>query len=189
MRLWELPATLLKRVCQHLASDRGVMEGFLEAFGFQKDILKDFPLHKRKQRRQLRVSRDILFGILKKHYVTPVQLLRNVCASLCDDDFVVDLLDDALRSYKPGTPLHLVRPLEEIRVIHKERIQRKPITYLQRGAILIIDHVQFPAGNEIKSFFMDLDPTSEVTRLSVHPEFDGLGLRETLESWQENQGQ
>ena len=186
MRLVDLSDLLLREVCECLASDRDVMEEFVEAFGFPKDILKDFPLRKG-TRCLLKDAGDILFGILKKHPSTPVQLLRNVCASLLYVDFVVNLLDVALRSYKPGPSLHLVRLPEEIRRIHTERIQ--PITYLQRGAILIMDHVKFPAGNEIKSFFMDLDPTSEVTRLSVHPEFDGLGLRETLESWQENQGQ
>ena len=187
MRLWELPNKLLRKVCEYLATERDVIEGFLEAFGFQKDILKYFPLRKdfplsydpRKH------PREILFGILKKHSFTPVQLLRNVCASLCDDDVVVELLDNALRSYKPGPSLHLVRPLEEIR----DRIQRKPITYLQRGAILIVDDVQFPAGNEIESFFMDLDPTSEVTRLNVHADRLELDLYRTLESWQQHQGQ
>ena len=181
---------MLRKVCEYLATERDVIEGFVEAFGFQKDILKYFPL--RKDFPLLYDPREhpmeILFGILKKHSATPVQLLRNVCASLCDD-VVVDLLDDALRSYKPGPSLHLVRPLEEIRGIHKERIQRKPITYLQRGAILIVDDVQFPAGNEIESFFMDLDPTSEVTRLNVHADRLELDLYRTLESWQENQGQ
>ena len=188
MRLGELPNKLLRKVCEYLATERDVIEGFLEAFGFPRDILKDFPLRKLSYN-QCEHPREILFGILKKHSVTPVQLLRDVYASLCDDDFVVELLDDALRSYKPVPSLHLVRPLEEIRRIHNERIKRKPITYLQRGAILIIDHMQFPAGNEIESFFMDLDATSEVTRLSVYPEFVELGLREILESWQENQGQ
>ena len=188
MRLEDLSDTLLREVCECLASDRDMMEEFVEAFGFPKDILKDFPL--RKGIRSLRKGpSDILFGLLKKHSVTPVQLLRNVCVSLFDDDFVVELLDDALRSYKPASSLHLVRPPEEIRDIHKERIQRKPITYLQRGAILIMDDVQFSAANEIESFFMDLDPTSEVTRLILHADDLEFDLYRTLESWQENQGQ
>ena len=177
----DLPDTLLRQVCEHLATDRDVMEEFVEAFGFPRDSLKDFLLRKR--------IGYIFFRILKKHSVTPVQLLRDVCASLCDDDVVVELLDNTLRSYKPGPPLHLVRPLEEIRDIHKERIQRKPITYLQRGAILIIDHAQFSTGNEFKSFFMDLDPTNEVTTLCLQARGLELGLRKTLESWQRNQGQ
>ena len=185
MRLVDLSPLLLREVCECLASDRGVMEEFVEAFGFPKDILKDFPLRKRSL---LKDPSGILLGILKKHSAIPVQLLRNVCASLFDDDVVVDLLDDALRSYKPGLSLHLVRLPEEIRRIHTERIQRKPITYLQRGAILIVDHVQFPAGNELESFFMDLDPTSEVTRLEHSGSFNRHFI-ETLRSWQQNQGQ
>ena len=186
MRLEDLSDTLLREVCECLATDRDMMEEFVEAFGFPKDILKDFPLRKG-TRCLLKDAGDILFGILKKHPSTPVQLLRNVCASLLYVDFVVDLLDVALRSYKPGPSLHLVRLPEEIRRIYNERIQRKPITYLQRGAILIMDHMKLPVGNEIKSFFMDLDPTSEVTRLSVHT--DLLELDRTLLSWQQNQGQ
>ena len=188
MRIWELPDTLLRYVCEYLTTDRDVMEEFVEAFGFPRDILKDFPLRKLSYHRREHPV-DILFGILKKHSSTPVQLLRNVYASLLDDDFVVDLLDDALRSYKPGPPLHLVRPLEEIRGIHKERIQRKPITYLQRGAILIIDSELLNAGDDLESFFMDLDPTSEVTRLNGYSGSFKRHFIKTLQSWQQNQGQ
>ena len=187
MRIGELPDTLLRDVCEYLTTGRDVMEEFVEAFGFPRDILKDFYLHKiylnpRKH------PRDILFGILKKHSVTPVQLLRNVCATLCDDDAVVELLHDALRSYKSAPPLHLVRPLEEIRDIHKERIQRKPITYVQRGAILIMDfRHRLSVGGELESFFMDLDPTSKVTRVNTHR--GSIAIIETLRSWRQNQGQ
>ena len=188
MRLVDLSDKLLWEVCDSLLTERDVIEGFFEAFGFPRDILKHFRLHELQLylRKQPRI---ILFGILKEHSVTPVQLLRDVYSSLCDDDVVLELLDDALRSYKPGSSLHLVRPLEEIRRIYNKRIQRKPITYLQRGAILIIDNVQFPAGNGIKSFFMDLDPTSEVTTLGVQADGLEMDFYRTLESWQENQGQ
>ena len=188
MRLGELPNKLLRKVCEYLATERDVIEGFLEAFGFPRDILKDFPLRKLSYN-QCEHPREILFGILKKHSVTPVQLLRDVCASLCDDDVVVELLDDALRSYKPGPSLHLVRPLEEIRDIHNERIQRKPVTYLQRGAILIMDFGLSFAENELESFFMDLDPTSKVTRVNMHRGNFRRHLHETLQSWKQNQGQ
>ena len=188
MRLWELPDTLLGDVCDCLATERDVMEEFLEAFGFPGNILKDFP-PSRLLYRQTKQPRDILFGILKKHSFTPVQLLRNVCASLCDDDVVVELLDNALRSYKPAPPLHFVRPLEEIRDIHNERRQRKPITYLKRGAILIVDHLQFPVGNELESFFMDLDPTNKVTRLTSHAGDFKWHFNRILYSWQQNQGE
>ena len=193
MRIGELPDTLLRDVCEHLGTDRDVMEEFVEAFGFPRDILKDFSSRKGLYDlpRMLKGPSDILFGILKKHSATPVRLLRNVCASLCDDEVaVVELLDDALRSYKPGPSLHLVRPLEEIRVIHKERIQRKPITYVQRGAILIMDlRHRLSVGHELESFFMDLDPTSKVTRINTCRDNFMILFFETLQSWQQNRGQ
>ena len=191
MRIWELPDTLLRDVCECLGTDRDVIEEFVEAFGFPRDILKDFSSRKGLYDlpRMLKGPSDILFGILKKHSVTPVQLLRNVCASLFDDDVVVELLDDALRSYKPVPSLHLVCPLEEIKDIHNERIQRKPITYLQRGAVLIVDFGLSFADDELKSFFMDLDSTSEVTRYDMRRSNFKRHFIKTLESWQQNQGQ
>ena len=111
MRLGNLPHTLLREVCESLATERDVMEQFFKAFRWSQSD----------QARQ----RWGIFGILKKHSATPVQLLRNVCASLLDDDDIaVKLLDDALLSYKPRPSLHLVRPLWEIRDIRNERIQR-----------------------------------------------------------------
>ena len=188
MRIWELPDKLLGEVCEYLGTNRDVIEGFLEAFGFPRDILKDFSSLKGLYD-LLKDPSDILFGILKKHSVTPVQLLRDVCASLCDDDVVVELLDDALRSYKSVPSLHLVRPLEEIRDIHNERIQRKPVTYHHRGAILIMDLGLSFADDELESFFMDLDPTSKVTRVNILRGNFKRHLHETLRSWKQNQGQ
>ena len=188
MSLGELTHNLLRKVCDCLATERDVIEGFLEAFGFPRDILKYVPSREGLYD-LLDGPRVILFGILKNHSATPVQLLRNVCASLFDDDVAVELLDDALRSYKPVPSLHLVRPLEELRDFYNERIERKPI-YLQRGAILIMDSLS-SAGNELESFFMDLDPTSEVTRLREYPNSAEFGshFKSCLDSWQQNQGQ
>ena len=176
MRLGNLPHTLLREVCESLATERDVMEQFFKAFRWS-------------QSDQVR-QRWGIFGILKKHSATPVQLLRNVCASLLDDDDIaVKLLDGALLSYKPLPSLHLVRPLGEIRDIRNERIQRKPVTYIQRGAILIMYSGLSPGIIELQSFFTDLDPTSEVTILDLNSHDVDITYLRTLHSWQQNQGQ
>ena len=185
MRLADLPDTLLREVCESLTNDIDVVEEFFKAFGFQKDIMKESWVQSDPTSR----LREILVGILKRHPTTPVQVLRDVCASLFDDDVVVDLLDNALLSYKPGPSLHLVRPLEQIRRIHEMNVQRRPISYIHSGAILVVHCGLFPGIKEFESFFMYLDRTSEVTILDTNSDEDGNILNTTLDSWQQNQGQ
>ena len=158
---------MLREVCEQLTtSKKSGLEEFLEAFGLPSTLRSDEKL-----------KHEILFDILKRHFDTPVQLVRNVCATLFGDSIVVELLDKAVFS-KPPLSLHLVRPLEEIRKI-----------YIQRGRILIVEPKPLPSAKELGSFFTDLDPTSEVTILEAGSSYFDRNIRSTIDSWQQNQGQ
>ena len=196
----DLPEGILREVCGCLAIDMDVMEEFFEAVGLPRNTIKKsiyreifgYTKHTTRGFRNDSIAKlvpDMLFGILTKHSTTPVQLLRNVCATLFDDGNVVDLIDNALLSYKPRRSLHLVRPLKEIRELHVKQIQSKPIAYIQRGRILIVETMCSSGSKALGSFFSDLDATSEVTILDslAGDAFDFNFLR-TLESWQQNQG-
>ena len=153
------------------------MDKFLDAFGLPPLIIarKKFLSTVGQSVYQVQ-DEDVLFDILGKHMMTPVQLLRDVCASLWLDD-IVELLDSfEFRS------LHLVRSVKELEA------DRKPIHFLQRGAVLIavprlLNLVQ------VESFFKDLDSTSQVITLETDSPDFRVNLQRTLDTWRETQGE
>ena len=127
LRLSDLPGGFLTELADAFSADIIVAEFVLEVFGLPAAKTASFT-----------ESMEIIGGVLHKHSATPVRLIRDVGAVLFGDGSqLVKRLDQHLTSWKPTPVLRPVLPTQGLKKIYEERVQRQPVTHIDRVRIVM----------------------------------------------------